>query len=132
MQDSVSHHRALKIRIRDSAQICESTNPKIRQKHNIIKFDIMINQPFPQFPREEWITFIKETNPKILIHRIYLGEVHFKILITLGKREALKRKEPHVKSLTELSKYKNLPGVQARCTVFFMETEKDGKISYEK
>ena len=70
----------------------------------------MINQPFPQCPSEEWITFIKETNPKILIHRIYLGEVHFKILITLGKREALKPKEPHVKSLTELSKYKNLPG----------------------
>ena len=80
----------------------------------------MINQPFPQCPSEEWITFIKETNPKILIHRIYLGEVHFKILITLGKREALKPKEPHVKSLTELSKYKNLPGVQARCTFFFL------------
>ena len=103
MQDSVSHHRALKIRIRDSARICESTNPKIRQKHNIIKFDKMINQPFPQSPSEEWITFIKETNLKILIHRIYLGEVHFKILITLGKGEALKPKEPQVKSLTELS-----------------------------
>ena len=127
MQDSVSHHRALKIRIRDSARICESTNPKIRQKHNIIKFDIMINQPFPQCPSEEWITFIKETNPKILIHRIYLGEVHFKILITLGKREALKPKEPHVKSLTELSKYKNLPGVQARCTFFLWRLRKMAK-----
>ena len=127
MQDSVSHHRALKIRIRDSARICESTNPKIRQKHNIIKFDKMINQPFPQCPSEEWITFIKETNPKILIHRIYLGEVHFKILITLGKREALKPKEPHVKSLTELSKYKNLPGVQARFTFFLWRLRKMAK-----
>ena len=127
MQDSVSHHRALKIRIRDSARICESTNPKIRQKHNIIKFDKMINQPFPQCPSEEWITFIKETNPKILIHRIYLGEVHFKILITLGKRETLKPKEPHVKSLTELSKYKNLPGVQARCAFFLWRLRKMAK-----
>ena len=92
----------------------------------------MINQPFPQCPSEEWITFIKETNPKILIHRIYLGEVHFKILITLGKREALKPKEPHVKSLTELSMYKNLLGSRRAALFFFMETEKDGKISYEK
>ena len=87
----------------------------------------MINQPFPQCPSEEWITFIKETNPKILIHRIYLGEVHFKILITLGKREALKPKEPHVKSLTQLSKYKNLPRVQARCTFFLWRLRKMAK-----